>query len=237
MSRYLLAACSQVIAQGYRSEKCICVSYIIFGCWSGICLIGVEMNLRHANKTRFWYLLGVFSKFSDEHPVTFIGEYLAPGNWYTTDIKPTQLSTKIKEIWSQFAVVPVHLFTDGSFLLLNYSALCLMGFKSRNSFPATNLTFGNWSSSWLFGCLSETRIASSETQNVHLSQPSNSNSRELKQQGQQRYYDQNNSSARASHFLPISLTYTARLRCKVKRPNATLWWRTLNFDFFMTFDR
>ena len=96
------------------------------------------------------------------------------------------------------------------------------GFNSRNSLPATNLTFGNWSSSCLFGCLSETRITSSETQNVHLSQPSNSNSRELKQQGQQRFYEQNNSSARASHFLHISLTYTARLRCKVKRPNATL---------------
>ena len=25
------------------------------------------MNLGHAHKTRFWYLLGVFSKFSDEH--------------------------------------------------------------------------------------------------------------------------------------------------------------------------
>ncbi|CAH3106585.1 unnamed protein product, partial [Porites lobata] len=105
----------------------------------------------------------------------------------------------------------------GSFLLLNYSALCLMGFKSRNSFPATNLTFGNWGSSCLFGCLSETRIISSETQNVHLRQPSNSNSRELKQQRQQRFYEQNNSAARASHFLHISLTYTTRLRCKAFR--------------------
>ena len=25
------------------------------------------MNLGHAHKTRFWYPLGVFSKFSDEH--------------------------------------------------------------------------------------------------------------------------------------------------------------------------
>ena len=33
-------------------------------------LLGVEMNLGHAHKTKFWYLLGVFSKFSDEHPVT-----------------------------------------------------------------------------------------------------------------------------------------------------------------------
>ena len=86
------------------------------------------MNLRHAHKTRFWYHLGVFSKFSDEHPRHF---YLAKGNGNTTDIKPTQLSTKFKAIWSQFVFVPVHLFTDGSFLLLNYSALCLMGFKSR----------------------------------------------------------------------------------------------------------
>ena len=219
--RGLRVACSKVIAQGCRSEKCICASYIYnFLLLKWYIPLRVEMNLRHAHKTRFWYHLGVFSKFSDEHPRHF---YLAPGNGNTTDIKPTQLSTKFKAIWSQFVVVPVHLFTaDGSFLLLNYSALCLMGFKSRNSFPATNLTFGNWSSSCLFGCLSETRITSSETQNVHLRQPSNSNSRELKQQRQQRFYEQNNSAARASHFLHISLTYTTRLRCKVKRPNATL---------------
>ena len=31
-------------------------------------LLGVQMNLGHAHKTRFWYLLGVFSKFSNEHP-------------------------------------------------------------------------------------------------------------------------------------------------------------------------
>ena len=38
-------------------------------------LLGVEMNLGHTHKTRFWYLLGVFSKFYDEHtPVTFIEE-------------------------------------------------------------------------------------------------------------------------------------------------------------------
>ena len=29
-------------------------------------LIGVEMNLGQAHKTKFWYLLGVFSKFSDD---------------------------------------------------------------------------------------------------------------------------------------------------------------------------
>ena len=34
-------------------------------------LLGVEMNLGHAYKTRFWYLLGVFLKFSDEQPGTF----------------------------------------------------------------------------------------------------------------------------------------------------------------------
>ena len=32
----------------------------------------VKMNLRHAHKTRFWYLLELFSKFSDEHPRHFI---------------------------------------------------------------------------------------------------------------------------------------------------------------------
>ena len=30
-------------------------------------LLGVEMNLGHAHKTRFWYLSGVLSKISDEH--------------------------------------------------------------------------------------------------------------------------------------------------------------------------
>ena len=35
-------------------------------------LLGVEMNLGHAHKTRFWYLLGVPSR-------NFIGEY-PPGN-------------------------------------------------------------------------------------------------------------------------------------------------------------
>ena len=35
------------------------------------CLLGVEMNLGQAHKKRFWYLLGVLSKFSDEHPRHF----------------------------------------------------------------------------------------------------------------------------------------------------------------------
>ena len=38
----------------------------------------VEMNLGHAHKTRFWYLLGVFSKISDEHPRHFYTE-VPPG--------------------------------------------------------------------------------------------------------------------------------------------------------------
>ena len=141
LSRYLLGACGlPAVRLSPRvvdlKNVFVPVIFIIFCCWSGIYLLGVEMNLRHAHKTRFWYHLGVFSKFSDEHPRHF---YLAQENWNTTDIKPSQLSTKFKAIWSQFAVVPVHLFTaDGSFLLLNYSALCFMGFQSRNSFPATN---------------------------------------------------------------------------------------------------
>ena len=28
----------------------------------------MEINLAHSHKIRFWYLLGVFSKFPDEHP-------------------------------------------------------------------------------------------------------------------------------------------------------------------------
>ena len=34
-------------------------------------LLGVEMNLGHAHEARFWYLLVVSSKFSDEHPRPF----------------------------------------------------------------------------------------------------------------------------------------------------------------------
>ena len=34
-------------------------------------LLGVKMNLGHAHKTRFWYLLGLLSKFSDKHPRHF----------------------------------------------------------------------------------------------------------------------------------------------------------------------
>ena len=41
-------------------------------------LLGVEMNLGHAHKTRFWYLLGPFSKFSDEHPGYFNNSQVHP---------------------------------------------------------------------------------------------------------------------------------------------------------------
>ena len=36
------------------------------------------MNLGHAYKTNFWYILGVFSKFSNKHPINFIGEFPPP---------------------------------------------------------------------------------------------------------------------------------------------------------------
>ena len=42
-----------------------------------------ENEFAHAHKTRFWYLLEVFSKFSDEHPHHFYREIplpLSPGN-------------------------------------------------------------------------------------------------------------------------------------------------------------
>ena len=37
----------------------------------------MEINLEQAHKKRFWYLLGVLSKFFDEQhrPFNFIGEY------------------------------------------------------------------------------------------------------------------------------------------------------------------
>ena len=46
-------------------------------------LLRVEMNLGQAHKTRFWYLLGVFSKFPTSTPVTFIGEYPPPPHFGT----------------------------------------------------------------------------------------------------------------------------------------------------------
>ena len=42
-----------------------------------------ENEFAHAHKTRFWYLLEVFSNFSDEHPHHFYREIplpLPPGN-------------------------------------------------------------------------------------------------------------------------------------------------------------
>ena len=53
-------------------------SYKICCCWIET-LFGVEMNVGHAQNTKFWCLLGVLSKFSYEHPVPFIGEY-PPGS-------------------------------------------------------------------------------------------------------------------------------------------------------------
>ena len=44
-------------------------------------LLGVEMNLGHAHKTRFWYLLGVFS---GEHPRHFY-RGVSPGKIYPFD--------------------------------------------------------------------------------------------------------------------------------------------------------
>ena len=41
------------------------------------------MNLEHARKTRFWYILGVFLKFPASTPVTFIGGVLPPGNSFS----------------------------------------------------------------------------------------------------------------------------------------------------------
>ena len=40
------------------------------------------MNLGHAHETRFWNLLGVFSKFSDEHPHQFYRRVLPTGSSY-----------------------------------------------------------------------------------------------------------------------------------------------------------
>ena len=50
------------------------------------CPLGVKMNLRHAHKTRFWYLLGVFLKFSDEHPCHFY-RGVPPWLYFTSENK------------------------------------------------------------------------------------------------------------------------------------------------------
>ena len=41
------------------------------------------MNLEHARKTRFWYILEVFLKFSREHPCHFYRGVLPPGNSFS----------------------------------------------------------------------------------------------------------------------------------------------------------
>ena len=50
----------------------ICSASCIVSNWY---LLGVKVNLGHAHKTRLWYLLGVFSKFSAEQPRHFYGQY------------------------------------------------------------------------------------------------------------------------------------------------------------------
>ena len=55
--------------------------YLLLLNWS---LLGVEMNLGHAHKTRFRYLLGVFSKISDEQPPHFYRE-VPPGFYMCLD--------------------------------------------------------------------------------------------------------------------------------------------------------
>ena len=50
--------------------------------WLNCYLLGLEMNLGHAHKTRFWNLFGVFSKFSDHHPHHFYRRVLPLGSSY-----------------------------------------------------------------------------------------------------------------------------------------------------------
>ena len=61
----------------------ICSASYIVSNWY---LLGVEVNLGHAHKTRFWYLLGVFSKFSAEQPRHFYGQYSPASSHPTSSV-------------------------------------------------------------------------------------------------------------------------------------------------------
>ena len=42
-------------------------------------LLGVKIHLSHAHQTRFWYILGCFSKIADEHLRHFYMGVRTPG--------------------------------------------------------------------------------------------------------------------------------------------------------------
>ena len=78
----------------------ICSASDIFCCCTlNWYLLVVEMNLGHAHETRFWYLLGVFSKFSDEHPVTSIVETPHPPS-----PPPPTPASNVTHIWLAFSL-------------------------------------------------------------------------------------------------------------------------------------
>ena len=52
------------------------------------------MNLEHAHKTRFWYLLGVFLNYSDEHPGYFFGGSILPFRLGAPNYKSNALNTQ-----------------------------------------------------------------------------------------------------------------------------------------------
>ena len=64
LSRYLLGACGKIIAHGYGTtdirSRLPCGYNLLLLIWY---LLGVEMNLGHAHKTRFWYPSGVLEIF------------------------------------------------------------------------------------------------------------------------------------------------------------------------------
>ena len=74
LSRYLLGASGKIIAHGYGTTD-IRSRFIYFGsCGYNLLLLiwyllGVEMNLGHAHKTRFWYPSGVLEIFRRAPPL------------------------------------------------------------------------------------------------------------------------------------------------------------------------
>ena len=56
-------------------------------------LLGLELNLGHTHKTRFWYLLGVFLKFSN-YPHHFYGEVFPPPGSGPPNYKSKSLNTR-----------------------------------------------------------------------------------------------------------------------------------------------
>ena len=98
-------------------------------CWW---ILGVEMNLEHAHKTRFWYLLGVMSKFSNENPRPFYRRVsLPPGgrrlpSYYNSGRSRTDFKISL-QYSSRFHIISKESIWCKRMRVLNYSLQGTLG--------------------------------------------------------------------------------------------------------------